>query len=106
MWVDYHLIVTAFGLTGGITVFLTLFAFISKSDFSGFEPYLYQILFIAIIICRIKHGYSILFCNANNLCQHISEHSLTGHYTFCFFTKHTSFKRQLGVRLILRGEVV
>ena len=48
MWVDYHLIVTAFGLTAGITVFLTLFAFISKSDFSGFEPYLCQILFIAI----------------------------------------------------------
>ena len=48
MWVDYHVIVTAFGLTAGITVFLLLFAFISKSDFSGIEPYLYQIFFIAI----------------------------------------------------------
>ena len=48
MWVDYHLIVTAFGLTAGITLFLSLFAFLSKSDFSGFEPYLYQILLFAI----------------------------------------------------------
>ena len=47
MWVDYHLIVTAFGLTAGITFFLSLFALLSKSDFSGIEPYLFQILFIA-----------------------------------------------------------
>ena len=49
MWVDYHIIVTAFGITAGITFCLTIFALLSKSDFSGLEPYLYQVLFIAII---------------------------------------------------------
>lgn len=68
MWVDYHLIVTAFGLTGGITVFLTLFAFISKSDFSGFEPYLYQILFIAIFF----GGMSFINSNWVNIFSAIS----------------------------------
>lgn len=68
MWVDYHLIVTAFGLTAGITVFLTLFAFISKSDFSGFEPYLYQILFIAIFF----GGMSFINSNWVNIFSAIS----------------------------------